>query len=300
MPLDPPDPDVRPLTFSAAGEALAWYDSERVNVVSATRQAAASGRDDIAWRLPAPLFLVFNSRGNWADCIATHRVALDSARRAGNRQGEAWILNNLGNALGATRDPEGVGHLESSIALRREIGDRKGEGQAANSLADSYQQLGRMDEALELYRRALSLNQDVGNRYGEGVSLVNVGWTLLDLDRAGEAVSYLLQARDTFAQIGYADGVGYALHILGRCYLSLQRDAEALDCLRQALNSHRATGNRRRQAATLRSLGTAQCRAGQRAEALGSWAQAVAIFEDLGDSAEAAEVRAEQAAAGIS
>jgi DNA-binding SARP family transcriptional activator/Tfp pilus assembly protein PilF len=300
IPLDAPDPDVPSLAFPTAEGALAWYDSERVNVLSATRQAAASGWDDIAWRLPAPLFLVFNSRGNWADCIATHRIALDSARRAGNRQGEAWILNNLGNALGETRDPEGIGHLETSIAIRREIGDRKGEAQAANSLADAYQQLGRTNEALELYRRALSLNQDVGNRYGEGVSLVNVGWTLLDLDRAGEAVSYLLQARDTFAQIDYADGVGYALHILGRCYLSLQRDAEAMDCLRQALNSHRATGNRRRQAATLRSLGTAQCRAGQRAEARESWAQAVAIFEDLGDSAEAAEVRAEQDASGIS
>jgi DNA-binding SARP family transcriptional activator len=300
MPLQIPDREIQPLTFSTAEEALAWYDSERLNVLSATRQAAASGWHDIAWRLPAPLYLVFNSRGNWADCIATHRVALDSARRAGNLQGEAWILNNLGNALGETRDPEGIGHLEGSIAIRHEIGDQIGEAQAANGLGDAYQQLGRMDEALELFRRALSLNQDAGNRYGEGVSLVNVGWTLLDLDRAKEAVSYLLQARDTFAEINYLDGAGYALHILGRCYMSLQRDAEALDCLGQALDSHRATGNRRRQAATLRSLGTAQNRTGHQAAARESWAEAAAIFEQLGDTAEAAEVRAEQDASGIS
>ena len=60
----------------------------------------------IAWRLPAPLFSVFNRRGNWADCIATHRIALESARQAGNRQGEAWVLNNLGDALGVTGDPK--------------------------------------------------------------------------------------------------------------------------------------------------------------------------------------------------
>jgi tetratricopeptide (TPR) repeat protein len=300
MPLEVSDGDVPPLTFPDAEEALAWYDSERVNVLSAIRQAAASGRHDIAWRLPAPLFLVFNSRGNWADCIATHRIALDSARRAGNRQGEAWILNNLGNALGATRDPEGIGHLETSLAMRREIGDRMGEAQAAANLADAYQWLGRTKEALELYQRALRLNHDVGNRYGEGVALGNLGSTLLDLDRAEEAASYLLQARDVFAEIDYVDGTGYALHILGRCYLSLRRDAEALDCLAQALDSHRATGNRRRQAATLRSLGTAQTRTGHRAEARESWAQAAAIFEDLGDSAEAAEVRAQQGASGIS
>jgi len=301
VPLDAADADdVPPLGFATAEAALAWYDSESANLVAATRQASEAGLHEVAWRLPAPLYLIFNSLGNWADCIATHRIALDSARQAGNRQGEAWVLNNLGNALGATFHPEGIGHLERSLEIRRDIGDRWGEGQAANNLADAYQWLGRTTEALELYRRALELNREVGNRYGQGVSLVNMGWTLLDLDRAGEAIDYLLQARRTFAEIDYLDGAGYALHILGRCYLSLRRDADALDCLRQALASHQATGNRRRQAATLKSLGTAESRAGLAAQARGSWARAAAIFTELGDRAEAAEVLAEQEASGIS
>jgi len=267
--------------------------------VTATRQAAASGRHEVAWRLPAPLFIIFNSRGNWADCIATHRVALDSARQAGDRRGEAWVLNNLGDALGVTGDPEGIACLESSLAIRREIGDRLGEAQAANNVADTYLLLGRTNEALDLYRRALELNREI-DRYSEGVSLVNVGWALLDLDRAGEAIGYLQQARDTFAEIDYVDGAGYALHTLGRCYLSLRRDVEALSCLQEALSCHRASGNRRRQAATLTSLGTAQSRLGLADEAHESWAQAVGIFTDLGDSTEVEKVRAEQAESDIS
>jgi DNA-binding SARP family transcriptional activator len=288
-----------PPGFADAEEALSWYDSERANLVTATRQAAASGRHEVAWRLPAPLFIIFNSRGNWADCIATHRVALDSARQAGDRRGEAWVLNNLGDALGVTGDPEGIACLESSLAIRREIGDRMGEAQAANNVADTYLLLGRTNEALELYRRALELNREI-DRYSEGVSLVNVGWALLDLGRAGEAIGYLQQARDTFAEIDYVDGAGYALHILGRCYLSLRRDAEALGCLQEALSCHRASGNRRRQAATLTSLGTAQSRLGLAAEAHESWVQAVGIFTDLGDSTEVEKVRAEQAESDIS
>jgi DNA-binding SARP family transcriptional activator len=294
------DDDAPPLGFSAAEEALAWYDDERANLVAATRQAAGSGLHEIAWRLPAPLFQMFNSRGNWADCIATHRMALESARQAGDRQGEAWILNNLGDALGFTRHSEGIDCLEQSLAVRREIGDRMGEAQAANNLADAYHWLGRTDEALALYRRALELNREVSDQFGEGIALVNLGWMLVDLTRAEEAVDYLLQAQRTFAGIDYADGVGYALHILGRCYLLLGRDADALECLQRALASHRATGNRPRQAATLRSIGTAQSRAGLMAEARESWSRAVAIFEELGDSAEAEEVRAEQAESGIS
>jgi tetratricopeptide (TPR) repeat protein len=297
--LDPGGTDPPPLAFAGVDDALAWYDSERANLVAATRQAAATGLHDIAWRLPAPLFSMFNRRGNWAECIATHHIALDSSRQAGNRPGEAWVLNNLGDALGVTRDPEGAGHLERSLAIRREIGDRIGEAQAANNLADAYQALGRTEEAVELYRRALELNREIGYRYGEGVALVNLGSTLLDFDRAPEAIGFLLEAQRTFAELDHLEGAGYALHILGRCYLSLRRDAEALECLSQAVASYLATGNRRRQAATLRSLGTAQNRVGLAAEARESLAQAAVIFTELGDIAQAEEVGAEQAESGI-
>ncbi|MGH3418497.1 MAG: ATP-binding protein, partial [Streptosporangiaceae bacterium] len=292
--------DVPPLSFATSEEALAWYDDERANLVVATRQAAGSGWHEIAWRLPAPLFSIFNSRGNWADCIATNRIALDNARQIGNRQGEAWILNNLGDALGVTRQSEGIDCLERSLAIRREIGDRMGEAQAANNVADAYQRLGRTDEALDLLWLALDLNRKVGDRFGEGIALGNLGSTLLDLGRAEEAIDYLRQARLAFAEIDYVEGVGYALHILGRCYLSLRRDTDALDCLQQALDSHRASGNRQQQAATLKSLGTAQSRVGLAAEARESWSRAAAIFEELGDSAQAAGVRAEQGESGIS
>jgi DNA-binding SARP family transcriptional activator len=300
MPLDPVEGDQPPLAFSAVDEALAWYDSDRANVVAATAQASAAGRHDIAWRLPAPLLNIFERRGAWADCIATHRIALNSARQAGNRQGEAWVLNTLGEALGMIRESEGIGYLEQSLAIRREIGDRRGEAQAVNNLADAYSRLGRSHEAVELFRRARDLNREVGNRYGEGVALTNLGEALIDIDRAEEAVGHLEQASKTFGEIGYLDGIGYAMHTLGQCYMSLRRDTDATDCLRQAVVSHEAAGNRHRQAVALHTLGTVQARSGLSAEAARSWGQAAAIFDQLGDLARAAQVRAEQAASGLS
>jgi DNA-binding SARP family transcriptional activator len=292
---DPADP--LPLSFAGAEDALAWYDSERVNVVAATRQASSSGLHEIAWRLPAPLFIVFNSRHNWADCIATHRIALDSARQAGNRQGEAWILNNLGDALVRIGDSKGIGHLEQALAIRHEIGDRAGEAQAANNLADAYEHLERWDEVVDLLRRALSLTQEIGDRYGEGVALANLGAALSELKQTDEAIDALSQAHRVFTEVGYLDGTGYAGYILGQCYLSLGRDGEALGSLRQSLDSHQAAGNRNRQAVTLRLLASVQARNGQAQQARESWTRAAAIYDDLGDSTQAAEVRAEQAKA---
>jgi tetratricopeptide (TPR) repeat protein len=293
LPLDPADADPPPLGFDIAEEALAWYDSERANLVAATRQAAARGLHEIAWRLPAPLFHLFESRDNWADLLATHRIALDSARRAGNRQGEAWILNSLGYALGITGDSSGIGCLEQALKIRRETGDRMGEAQAANNLADAYQRLGRTEEALGVLHRALDLNRKVGYRFGEGIALVNLGDVLLDLNRPDEAIEYLQQALRTFTEINHADGTGYAFYWLGRCHAAVGRDAEALECLGQALASHQSAGNRHRQAVTLRFLGRTQAGHGLTAEAHASWARSAAIFDDLGDRTQAAEVRAE-------
>ncbi len=301
LPLDDADAaDPHPLSFAAGQEGLGWYDDERANVVAATRQASASGLHEVAWRLPAPLFAVFNRRGNWADCITTHRIALDSARQVGNRQGEGWVLNNLGEALEFAGSSEGVGCLEQALAIRRQIGDRWGEAQTSNNLADAYMALGRKDEAFAMMRRARDLNREIGVRYGEGVALNNLGEALLDLGRYEEAIDSLLQARSTFAEIKSPHGVAYALHNLGRCYLALGRNADALDGLREALAAHQASGDRHRQAFTLRFLGVAQHRSGLAAEARESWTGAAAIFDDLGDVAQAAQVRAEQAASGIS
>jgi DNA-binding SARP family transcriptional activator len=300
IPLEVEEAEEAPLSFATSDEALAWYDAERVNLVAATRQAASSGRHDIAWRLPAPLYGLFNRRGNWTDCIATSRIALDSARAVGNRRGEAWALNNLGMALGVTHESESISDLEQALSIRREIGDRAGEAQAANNLANVYEALDRWDEAVDLLRRALDLNRAAGDRYGVAVALGSLGEALLHLDRAEEAVHPLQEARSTLAEIGFLDGVGYALYYLGQCDLSLGHDADAVDHLLEALASHQATGSRNRQGVTLRSLAQAYARLGAAAQARESWIQAAAIFDELGDSTQAAEVRAEQAASGIS
>jgi DNA-binding SARP family transcriptional activator len=299
IPLEPVG-DPAPLSFAGVDDALSWYDSERVNLVAATRQASSVDLHEVAWRLPAPLFRIFETRGNWADLVTTHRMALDSARHVGNRQGEAWVLTNLGEALARTGDSEGIGCLEQALAISREVGDRRGESRAANNLADAYTRLGRSEEAIDLLRRALDLKRAEGHRYGEGVALVNLGDALLDLNRADEALDYLQQARRTFAEIEAVDGAGYVLASLGRCYLLLGRDADALDHLGQGLASHQISGNRQQQAAALRLLGRAQARSGLGAEARESWARAAGIFDDLGDSTRAAEVRAEQDDSGFS
>jgi tetratricopeptide (TPR) repeat protein len=285
-----------PLSFAGSGDALVWYDSERYNIVAATRQAAAEGRHEIAWRLPAPLFWIFLGRDNWVDCIALHRIALTSAREARSRDGEAWVLNNLGEAMAQTGDADATSYLMQGLALRREISDQKGEAQSANNLADAYMRQGKQAEGLEMLDRALELNRQISYRYGEGVALVNIGDALFGLGRYEEAIERLRQAYDTFAEIKFADGLGYAEHWRGRCCAALGHHAEAVEAFSAALASHQESGNRNRQATTLRQLGRAQARAGLPDQARESLLAAADIYAQLGDAIRADEVRVELAA----
>ena len=259
----------------SAEDALAWYDSERANLVAATRQASdvRPARDRLAAaRSAVPRLQPPRQLGG------LHRHA---PHRAGQRPPGG---QPSGRGVGAEQPRRGPREYRrqpkaSATSSRRSpSGARSATGWARRrrrTTSPTPIVLGRTDEALDLYRRALDLNREVGHRYGEGIALVNLGMALLDLDRAEEAIDYLLQARRTFAEIEAtwtARDTPCAASGAATCRWDATRTLWT--CLRQALASHQAAGNRRRQAVTLRFLGTRRGRNGLAAEARESWAQA--------------------------
>jgi tetratricopeptide (TPR) repeat protein len=273
-------------------EALAWYGDERANVVTATLQAAAAGLHDIAWRLPPNLFPLFNRRGNWTDCVTTHRVAAESVRKAGDRLGEAWVLNTLGWSLARLRDEEAFGYLEQAMAIRRELGDTRGEAQSAIGLGEGYLKVrGPGEEAVRYLRLAADLLRPTDMLSLRAIALNNLGEVHLDLGDLDAAEESCVEARDIWREIG-GYGEGWALDNLGRVYLALGRIDDAASSLTDAINAHRASGELAGQATTLKHLGHARSAAGDLAAARNSWTEALSIFEQIDERAEAAEVAA--------
>ena len=277
-----------PLTLTTRTDALAWYDQERGNVLSASRQAAAMGEHDVAWRLPTALFPLFNRRDNWADCIAAHRIAVDSARIAEHRLGEGWALQNLGQALVRVRDGEGLRHLEQALVVRREEEDHAGEAHTVLSLADAYHKLEGPQAAWEHLLQNIDLVRGHPSLYG--IALNNLGEFGQELGRLTEAADYFEQAREYFASVGPSYVEGYALHNLSHVYLDLGRPAEALDKASLALDMHEKAGDLLGQALALKFQGEAQLALGQDVLARIAWKTALARFQQLGEAAEAAEI----------
>jgi DNA-binding SARP family transcriptional activator len=278
-----PEPSA-PLSFLPE-DVFDWYDRERGNLIAAARQAASNTLDDVALRLPTALFPLYNRRGDWTDCVTAHRVAVASAHRAGNRRGEAWALQNLGQALGKLGDIEALGHLERALAIREELCDRVGEAQTAISVADIYHKLQGAEVALGHSDHCLKVLREVGNDTLLATGLNNHGEFCLDLHRLDEAADcfreVLAMPRDI---AGYVSG--YALHNLGWVQLQKGRADDAIASLTEAHAMHLASGDLTAQATALKYLGQAQWDAGDEDQARQSWSAALVIFQDLKADAE--------------
>ena len=92
------------------------------------------------------------------------------------------------------KQEEALKYYEQALAIRREVGNRSGEGTTLNNLGVVYDALGKKEEALKYYEQALASSREVGNRSGEGTTLNNLGKVYDDLGKKEEALKYYEQA----------------------------------------------------------------------------------------------------------
>jgi len=64
---------------------------------------------------------------------------------------------------------------EQALAIAREVGDRRGEGNRLGNLGNAYADLGQVAEAIGYYEQALAIAREIGDRRGEDNHLGNLG-----------------------------------------------------------------------------------------------------------------------------
>jgi DNA-binding SARP family transcriptional activator len=290
VPLDPLPAGVQPLPFSSLDDALAWCEAERPGLAAAARLAASSGLHEIAWKLPAAAMSFYYRRSHWGDWVATHQTGLDSARAIGDRQAQAWMLNDLGMAYGVQHMPEAVECFEQALALSSRD-DERGARAAAN-VAQAYVDLGRFDDAWSAAQRSLDIQRQQGNRYLEGVTQGILGRSSRELGRFTDAVGHLELAIAIFRELGQQYGEADSLTDLADALLCLDQVDSAIARLHESLAIRREIGDVHGEAVTLRLLGLALDRAGDQVQARGQLTEALRLFEELGDQKRAGDVRA--------
>ncbi|MGH3783853.1 MAG: ATP-binding protein [Pseudonocardiaceae bacterium] len=294
VPLDLPEPGTQHVPLSTRSQALKWCDSERANLVAATRHAHLGGHHTTAWQLPVVLWGFFSLRKHWPEWITTHDIGLAAATDIRDRFGQAYILTTLANAYrDLRRFEEALDHFHQALAIWDEIGSpARWEKAAALTLQGmAYLDLRRYDDTLTSLQQALAIFRQVGDPWGEGWALHLLSESNRRLARRyEEAIDHAHHALDAFGQIDDRWGLGWSLHDLGQNYRCLRRFEEAIDHFQRALTARREIGDRQGEAVTLKALGATLYDADKKDLARNSWRCALAIFNDLNDPL-AVEVR---------
>jgi tetratricopeptide (TPR) repeat protein/DNA-binding SARP family transcriptional activator len=177
---------------------LDWFEKERVNIRAAVGHCAELGLTSICWDLAVSAHEFYSIQGYFDDWYATHTVALDACRKAGDRRGEGIVLACLNQpALVASRRTDGaaaVADLERAAALLAECGDRHGQAIALRTLANALYRQSQLTRSLALFNEALGHYEASGDTVGQWQTLRFIGQACLLLGRHVDARLALEQA----------------------------------------------------------------------------------------------------------
>ena len=261
--------------------------SEGRAFLSALRQASGAGPRQEAWReaLRGEAHLAL-AQGRLAEAVSLFEQALDAARRAGDRRGEAAGLGDLGAARSNQGEFETArGLLEQALALNREL--RNWEEQASNLGGLGYlaREAGDGPAAEAHLTEAVTLSREQGDTLSEGSNLGSLAYVLLQRgDREG-ARHLLGRTLVLYRALGNRLGEAWTLSSLGYVAETERNVAEAIALVQQALGINRAVGNRAGEAWNLNTLGGLQARAGHYGMARVTLHQALRLDREIGSRA---------------
>jgi tetratricopeptide (TPR) repeat protein len=116
-------------------------------------------------------------------------------------------LSNLGYSWRTDqRWTDAENAFQESLELRREYGDRTGEGHTWRDLGHLYQAQNRWADAEAAFRRSLAIAREIGDRWSEAAALGDQGISHAALGAHEEAVSCLEQAILLATQVGNRPG----------------------------------------------------------------------------------------------
>ncbi|WP_445251512.1 CHAT domain-containing protein [Microcoleus sp. Pol14C6] len=215
--------------------------------------------------------------------ISKYEQALKLYRSAGDRDGEAVSLNNIGSVYSALGEKQkALEYYSQSLTLYRAVGDRRGEATTLGNIGTVYSYLGEIQKAIEYYSQSLTLYRAVGDG-GEAVTLNNMGSLYSDLGENQKALEYYSQSLALKRAVGDRGGEAVTLSNIGTIYSDLGENQKALEYYSQSLALKRAVGDRGGEAVTLNNIGTVYSELGEKQKALEYYSQSVALNRALGD-----------------
>ena len=203
-----------------------------------------------------------------------HRAdAAVRAKALNGAAGMAWHQGDLARAATLA---------EESIALYRELGDKKGLSRALNILGMAAQHRGYPDRAMAIYEESLALARELRDANRAGLALNNLAEIYLVRTDYGRAAALWEECLDLFREGGMPTLIATALHGLGEVRYHQGDYGRAAANLRECLVRYRDVGFKLNAADSLDLLAQIACARGRAEGAVRLFGAAAAMREAVG------------------
>ncbi|MBO2462454.1 tetratricopeptide repeat protein [Actinomadura violacea] len=265
--------------------ALAWFESERRNLVAAVHQAARLGLHRTCWELADALFDFQEFRRYSEDNIAVHQAGLHAARTEEDWAAAAVMLHNLAVAhFEAGGSVQAIGYGEDARRAFRTVEppDRYGEAATLATLADVHVVLGRYLTAIEHARRSLDIHREMDDRGGLAKDHDTLARARLGLGDHEMALNHAGEALKVRRRIGDQPGVAETLLTLAQVHRRLGNVHEAVSHALEALYIRQDMADGHGAAQALTELARMNASLGLREMALRDAEQALRTYQASG------------------
>jgi eukaryotic-like serine/threonine-protein kinase len=169
-------------------------------------------------------------------------------------------------------------YLVRALVLHNRLDNEQGRADVLNALGVAYDQLGRLDEAIDHYGRAAELRQRIGDRRGYATSLRNLAALHGIRSQLDRAAAELDEAAALLEEIGDRRGLGDLVNDRGFLEEVRGRFREALEHYRRSLALRRELGDRRGMAESANNVAFAYYQLGDLDNAAVYWGQSLDLF----------------------
>jgi predicted ATPase/class 3 adenylate cyclase len=161
-------------------------------------------------------------QGEYSAARTLHEESLAIRRELGDRRGIAASLHSLGNVARKQGDfPSAQALCEESLAIRRELGDRWGIAASLGNLGNVAAEQGDYPAARALHAESLAVRRELGDRWGIGNSLNNMGNVAYDQGDYPSAQALYEESLTIRQELGNRWGIAWSLEGLAYAAFAL-------------------------------------------------------------------------------
>jgi predicted ATPase/transcriptional regulator with XRE-family HTH domain/Tfp pilus assembly protein PilF len=244
---------------------------------------------EVGLRMAGALWQFWEIRGYisegraWLTRILELAASEDTAWRAGALHAAGRLGFLQGDFAGA-RD-----YFESSLAIRRELGDKAGIAVSLNNLGILSLDLGDYVEARRFYGESLEIRRELGDKYGVAALLNNLANVVMAQGDYEEASALHKESLEIRQELGNEYGIASSLHNLGTLAMYRGDYAPARNTLLESLRIREKLGDKRDIGGLRHTLGQVSYYAGDHEEARKQQIEALSLFAEFDDKQGIAE-----------